>query len=560
MAACDGSRADPGRARELAVRTANGCQELLRRWCSHADRHPPVRVVRDWNRPAATTPGAGPEGGEAGERRARGARRSRHRSAPHYRGARWRSPPSAPPAAPRTPWSLRTLAEGAYADRALHGEARGLEPRDRALAKQLAFGTVQRRLTLDHVIAAPRRPRARAARARRAAARALPAAVPRRRRRRTPRSARPSSWPSPAPATGSSTPCCAACSARASSCPSDDDARGRGHPPLAPALDRATCGGTGSGADETRALLAADNEPAELALRVNPLVDYDLDDIPGRREGEAIVVDGPFDALAHPGYAAGAFTPQSRASQLVAPRARPAARRARARPVRGARRQDDAPRGAHGRRGRGRRGRAPPRRARALQAHRRAHARRATSRVVDGRRRATTTAPGGFDRVLLDPPCSGPRDAALAPRPALAREPRGHRRAWPPSRTRCSPPRAARWPPAGALVYSVCTLSPARGAARDSDRAAHLPARRRHRRLLYCPRWRLTSGCSARPAASRGCGRRTSPGRYRCVYCLHRFELRSVCPDCGEHSTIVRMSSTATLTCNHCDGSMLVEV
>ena len=48
---------------------------------------------------------------------------------------------------------LRTLAEGAYADRALHGEARGLEPRDRALAKQLAFGTVQRRLTLDHVIA-----------------------------------------------------------------------------------------------------------------------------------------------------------------------------------------------------------------------------------------------------------------------------------------------------------------------------------------------------------------------------------------------------------------------
>src|SRR4051794_29939555 len=47
----------------------------------------------------------------------------------------------------------RTLADGAFADRALHGEARGLETRDRALAKQLAFGTVQRRLTLDHVIA-----------------------------------------------------------------------------------------------------------------------------------------------------------------------------------------------------------------------------------------------------------------------------------------------------------------------------------------------------------------------------------------------------------------------
>ena len=73
------------------------------------------------------------------------------------------------------------------------------------------------------------------------------------------------------------------------------------------------------GPEETRALLRADNEPAELALRVNALVPYDLSDIPGRREGDAIVVDGSFDALAHPGWAAGAFSPQSRASQLVAP-------------------------------------------------------------------------------------------------------------------------------------------------------------------------------------------------------------------------------------------------
>ena len=47
------------------------------------------------------------------------------------------------------------------------------------------------------------------------------------------------------------------------------------------------------------------------------------------------------------------------------------------------------------------------------------------------------------------------------------------------------------------------------------------------------------------------------PGRYRCVYCLKRFELVSLCPNCGEHSTIVRMSSTANLKCNHCGGSML---
>jgi predicted nucleic acid-binding Zn ribbon protein len=47
------------------------------------------------------------------------------------------------------------------------------------------------------------------------------------------------------------------------------------------------------------------------------------------------------------------------------------------------------------------------------------------------------------------------------------------------------------------------------------------------------------------------------PGRYRCANCLHRFELVSVCPDCGEHSTIVRMSSTATLFCNVCGASTL---
>jgi hypothetical protein len=49
-------------------------------------------------------------------------------------------------------------------------------------------------------------------------------------------------------------------------------------------------------------------------------------------------------------------------------------------------------------------------------------------------------------------------------------------------------------------------------------------------------------------------------GRYRCVYCLKRYELTSVCPNCGEHSTIVRMSSTAIVACNHCQGSMLMEV
>ena len=49
------------------------------------------------------------------------------------------------------------------------------------------------------------------------------------------------------------------------------------------------------------------------------------------------------------------------------------------------------------------------------------------------------------------------------------------------------------------------------------------------------------------------------PGRYRCVYCLSRFELRSDCPDCGAHSTIARMSDTANVVCRNCGGSMLRE-
>ena len=53
---------------------------------------------------------------------------------------------------------LRTLRDDAWADRALRAEARGLQPRDRALAKRLAFGAVQRRLTLDWVVAGATKP------------------------------------------------------------------------------------------------------------------------------------------------------------------------------------------------------------------------------------------------------------------------------------------------------------------------------------------------------------------------------------------------------------------
>lgn len=70
-----------------------------------------------------------------------------------------------------------------------------------------------------------------------------------------------------------------------------------------------------------------------------------------------------------------------------------------------------------------------------------------------------------------------------------------------------------------------------------------------------------TPAAVARPACP-GCGepwlRPTQlPGRFRCVYCLSRYELVSQCPDCGVHQTIARMSSTEDMTCQTCGGSML---
>jgi len=47
---------------------------------------------------------------------------------------------------------LRVAEEGAYADRALRSASTDLDDRDRSLARQLAFGSVQRQRTLDHAI------------------------------------------------------------------------------------------------------------------------------------------------------------------------------------------------------------------------------------------------------------------------------------------------------------------------------------------------------------------------------------------------------------------------
>jgi 16S rRNA (cytosine967-C5)-methyltransferase len=350
---------------------------------------------------------------------------------------------------------LRTLSEGAYADRALHGEARGLEPRDRALAKQLAFGTVQRRLTLDHVIARhvdrELDPAVRTALQLGlfqlmfldgvAAHAAIGEAV---------------ELAKPSPGHRLVNAVLRRVQREGVELPSDATPEGasirHSHPRWIVDL-----WWDWLGPDETRALLAADNEPAELALRVNALVDYDLDDVPGRREGETIVVDGPFDALAHPGYAAGAFTAQSRASQLVARALAPAP---------GERVLDlcAAPGGKTTHLAALMEGTGEvvavernPQRARALQAT--AARQRAANVTVVTADANDYDGAGGFDRVLLDPPCSG----------------LGTLRSHPDLRWRTSPEAVERLAaeqdvllasarralaPGGALVYSVCTLSP----------------------------------------------------------------------------------------------------
>ena len=49
---------------------------------------------------------------------------------------------------------VRVFEEGAYADRAFAAEAAGLDPRDRAFAQRIAYGAVQRVRTLDHAVEA----------------------------------------------------------------------------------------------------------------------------------------------------------------------------------------------------------------------------------------------------------------------------------------------------------------------------------------------------------------------------------------------------------------------
>jgi len=372
----------------------------------------------------------------------------------------------------------RVFEDGAWADRALHTEARrlGLDARERALATRLAYGAVQRRATLDHliealagrpverleplVLAALRLGLYQIVYADRVPAYAAVGESVALVKRASPggaklvnavlrRGAREAAGM--VAALGDATPALAALR--------------HSHPGWIAALWWETLG-----PDAARALLAADNEPAEAVLRVNTLRAEPGDlaarlpvatrPAPGLPEG--LVLEGAFDAFASPLWAQGRFMPQSRAAMTVARLLAP---------QRGERVLDlcAAPGGKTTHLAALMEGEGAvvaverhPGRADAL---RRTAARMGAENVeVRTADAAGAHEPAAYDRVLVDPPCSDL--GVLASRP----DARWRKPADLPARLACEQAAILRagadaLRPGGTLVYSTCTISPAENEA-----------------------------------------------------------------------------------------------
>src|SRR5215210_7556558 len=368
----------------------------------------------------------------------------------------------------------RVFEDGAWADRVLRGEAErlGLDARDLALATRLAYGAVQRRATLDHVIAGL------AGRGLERLESAVVAAL----RLGTFQLAYLDRIPAHA-AVGESVELAkegsrggaglvnavlrrAAREARGlvEALPEDTPAAAalrHSHPEWVAALWWQSLG-----ARDARALMAADNDPAEPSLRANTLRTSAAElaarlpvrsrPVPGLPEG--LVLEEPFDAHGAPEWREGLFMPQSRAAMTVARVLAP-------RP--GERVLDlcAAPGGktTHLAALMEDRGHVV-----AVERHagRAAGLARTAERMGAGCvevRTGDATAEherGGYERVLVDPPCSDL--GTLASRP----DARWRKTADQPARlarTQAAILRAggAAVRPGGTLVYSTCTISPA---------------------------------------------------------------------------------------------------
>lgn len=223
------------------------------------------------------------------------------------------------------------------------------------------------------------------------------------------------------------------------------------------------------GADEARALMAANNAPAESAVRANTLVTdvaalaaaLPVPTRPAEGLPEGLVLEGAFDAHGSEPFATGALTPQSRASMLVARVVGPHP---------GERVLDlcAAP-GAKTTHlaalmeGRGTLVAVERDRARARRLRENAQRMRAGNvevRAADAR----DDHGSGFDRVLVDPPCTGLGTLRSRPDQRWRVEPSDPARlARLQGKVLAAAARAVR--PGGTLVYSTCTISPAENEA-----------------------------------------------------------------------------------------------
>jgi 16S rRNA (cytosine967-C5)-methyltransferase len=219
------------------------------------------------------------------------------------------------------------------------------------------------------------------------------------------------------------------------------------------------------GAERARALLAAVNTPAESAVRVNTLL-APVSDVaaglgvachpaPGLPEG--LVLEAPFDAYASPQWERGQLMPQSRGSMAVARALAPlpgervldlcAAPGAKTTHLAALARDEGKLVAVERHTGR----------AEALRRTlARMRIRSATVQIAD----AGAPRPLGdeFDRVLVDPPCSGL--GTVQSRPDLRWRTSPERIAeLAPQQARILAAGAAATRPGGTLVYSVCTIS-----------------------------------------------------------------------------------------------------